>query len=171
MDMYTHDGIFVGGPFELSEESHYRPVPVGRPKLVRAMYDYAVSLGISITFGHRVVDYVESSEGDQACAITETGERFEADIVVAADGIGSKVGKVMVAKDAKAISSGWSVYRVTYPTKVLQEDPILAERYHLGDGDFDYCQVFMSSKGQVIILVSPELVTWLFTHEVSIPIC
>jgi 2-polyprenyl-6-methoxyphenol hydroxylase-like FAD-dependent oxidoreductase len=167
MTMYTHDGVFVGGPFELSEESHFRPVPVGRPKLVTALYDYAVSLGIPVTFGHRVVDYAESSDDGRAWAVTDQGKRFEADVVVAADGIGTKTGKIMTTGDAKAISSGWSVYRVTYPTKILQEDPVLAEQYRLREGDLDHCQVFMSSKGQIIILVSPELVTWLFTHEVS----
>jgi 2-polyprenyl-6-methoxyphenol hydroxylase-like FAD-dependent oxidoreductase len=168
MNMYTAEGVFVGGPFELSEESHYRPVPVSRPKLITALYDYAISLGILVTFGHRVVDYEESSNANRAWAITDRGTRFEADAVVAADGIGTRSGKIMASKDAKAISSGWSVYRVTYPTKILQEDPVLAKRYLLREGDPDYCQVFMSSKGQVIILVSPELVTWLFTHEVSL---
>ena len=168
MTLHTHDGAFVGGPFELSEASHYRPVPVSRPKLIRALYDYATSLGIPIMFGRRVVDYVESDEKNPTYAVTDKGERFEADIVVAADGIGSKAGKVMIGKEVKAISSGWSVYRVTYPTKLLQEDPFLAQHYPLRNGDPDYCQVYIGPKGQVIILVAPDLTTWLFTHAVRL---
>ena len=79
MTMFAHDGTFVGGPFVLSESSHYRPVPVSRPKLIRALYDYATSLGIPILFGKRVVDYEESNETNRAYAITDKGERFEAD--------------------------------------------------------------------------------------------
>ncbi|KAJ9614354.1 hypothetical protein H2200_002490 [Cladophialophora chaetospira] len=165
MTMYAYDGTFVGGPFHLSEESHYRPVPVSRPRLIGALYDYAISLGIPVLFGKRVIDYEESDEKGRACAITDKGERFEADVVVAADGIGSKVGRIIGGKEFKAISSGQSVYRVTYPTKLLQEDRFLAEQYVLRDGDPDYCEVYISRKGQVIILVAPDITTWLLTHE------
>src|SRR4051812_21378205 len=89
MNLLTHDGTFIGGPFELSESSDYRPVPVGRPKLIAALYDYTISLGIPVTFSRRVIDYGESSETRRAYAITDKGERFESDVVVAADGIGS----------------------------------------------------------------------------------
>lgn len=171
MTLLTHDGTFVGGPFELSEASDYRPVPVSRPKLIRALYDFAASLGIPILFGKRVVDYEESDETNLAYAITDKGERFEADIVVAADGIGSKVGKIMTGREVKAMSSGFSVYRVTYPTKLLLEDPFLAEQYPLQKDDPDYCQVYISPKGQMIILVAPELTTWLLTHEVRLSSC
>lgn len=166
MNLLTHDGTFIGGPFELSESSDYRPVPVGRPKLIRALYDYSTSLGIPVTFGRRVVDYGESSETNRAYAITDRGERFEGDVVIAADGIGSKVGKVMIGKQVKAISSGFSAYRVTYPTTLLHADPFLAKQYPLRDGDPDYCEVYMSPQGQMITLISPELTTWLFTHKV-----
>ena len=50
MTLLTHDGTFIGGPFELSEVSDWRPVPVARPKLIKALYDYAISLNIPITF-------------------------------------------------------------------------------------------------------------------------
>ena len=168
MTLLVHDGTFVGGPFQLSETSDYRPVPVSRPKLIRALYDYAISLSIPIMFGKRVVDYGEPDETSRAYAVTNEGERFEADLVVAADGIGSKVGKIMIGKDVKAISSGYSVYRVTYPTEILQADPFLAKQYPLRNGDPDYCEVYMSSKGQMITLISPELTTWLFTHKVRL---
>lgn len=127
MNMYTHDGTFGGGGFELSESSYYRPVPVSRPKLVTALYEYAVSLGIPIKFGMRVVDYEESNEPERGIAITDKGDRFEADIVVASDGIGSKSDKIMTGEHIEAISSGWSIYRVTYPTHILQQNSFLAK--------------------------------------------
>lgn len=166
MNMFSHKGEFLGGPFKLSEESHYRPVPVSRPKLIKALYDYATSLDIPITFGKRVIEYRELSENGRACAITDSGEHFEADIVVAADGIGSKVGKLMSGKETKAIGSGVSAYRVTYPTKLLHEDPFLAEKYSLRNGEPDYCEVYISTKGQMIIVIDSELTTWLLTHIV-----
>lgn len=167
MTMHTHDGIFIGGPFELSETSHYRPVPVGRPKLIKALYDYVVSLGIPVIFNQLVTEYHDSHTEERPYVMTSSGERFEADVVVAADGVGSKVTKAIGGTDMKAVSSGWSVYRVTYPTRILETDNFLAEQYRFQEGDPDYCQVFMSAEGQMIILVSRELVTWLFTHKVN----
>lgn len=165
MIMYTYDGTFIGGPLRLSEASHWRPVPVSRPKLVRSLYDYATSLGIPIVFGKRIVEYGESE--DKAYAIDDQGRRFDADVVVAADGIGTKAGMIVPGR-GKAVSSGWSVFRVSFPTTVLRGDPLLSEYYAFHTEDQpDYCDVFMSPKGQVIILVSRELTTWLFTHEVS----
>ncbi|KAK5062912.1 hypothetical protein LTR84_004988 [Exophiala bonariae] len=165
MNLLTHDGTFIGGPFELSESSDYRPVPVGRPKLIAALYNYTMSLGIPVIFGKRVIDYEESKETRRAYAITDEGERFESDVVVAADGIGSKVGKVMTGKEVRAISSGISAYRVTYPTEILRGDPFLAKQYPFKPGDPDYCEVYMSPEGQMITLISPELTTWLLTHK------
>lgn len=167
MMLLTHEGQTIGGPFRLSEDSHYRPVPVSRPKLIGAMYDCATSLGIPINFDKRVVDYGESVQQNNAYAATEQGERFQADVVLAADGIGTKVGKIMGEGEVKAISSGHSVYRVTYPTHVLQQDPFLAEKYaFVSDEQPDYCEVYIGGNGNIIILVSPELTTWLFTHKV-----
>ena len=160
MNLLSYDGTFLGGPFLLSETSHYRPVPVSRPKLIKALYDYASSLGIEFLFNKRVVDYEDSSEHNRAYAITDKGERLEADVVVAADGIGSKAGRVTSGKEPNTMSSGYSVFRVTYPTSVLREDPFLAEQYRLGPGEPDICEVYIGPRGNVIVLVAP--------HEVGI---
>lgn len=171
-DLYllTHDGISIGGPFPLSETSDYRPVPVSRPKLIGALYDYVVSLDIPVFFSKRVVQYEESDVDKRASAITDQGEKFYADIIVAADGIGTKTGTVMEEEEdeVETFSSGHSIYRVTYPTSVLRENSFLAQQYPLAPGQPDYCEVYICPQGNMIILVSPETTTWLFTHEVSI---
>lgn len=166
MVLLTYDGHFIGGPFPLDENSHHRPVPCSRTKLIDALYDTARLLGIKVLFGKRVVDYEESVADAQAFAITDDGERFAGDIVIAADGIGTKIGKFLGTKEVKAISSGYSVYRVSYPTKLLQEDAFLAQQYTLKAGQPDYCEVYIGPEGNMIILVSPETTTWLFTHVV-----
>lgn len=172
MTLYTYDGTFLGGPFVLDETSYYRPVPVARPKLIKALYEYALSLGILVTFGKRVVKYEDPGNGNRACAVTDRGERFYADIIAAADGIGTKAGTAIGTQDVKAMSSGNSVYRVTFPTELLNEDPFLKEQYPLAPlqrGGLDYCQVYIGPKGNVIILVTKDVTTWLFVHEVSHP--
>jgi len=168
LNLLTYNGDFLGGPFPLSESSHHRPVPVSRVKLVRALYDYATSLRIPVIFDRRVVDYEESDNAERAYAITDKEERFEADVVVAADGIGSKASKVMLGKEVKTLSSGYSIYRVTYPTSLLRKVPFLDHKYSFHNREYDYCEVYIGPKGTAIILVSPELTTWLLTHEVSL---
>lgn len=167
MTMFKYDGEFIGGPFPLAEGLNYRPVPVSRPKLIRFLYDYAVKLGIPILFGKKVVRYEESTETKRAFAITDQNDRFEADLVVAADGIGSRSGQIMLGEEARAMSSGFSVYRVTYSTALVKSDPFLSQHYPVREGEPDSCQVFIAPKGQMIILVAPDITTWLLTHEVS----
>ena len=168
--MLTHDGEALGGPFLLSETSDYRPVPVARPKLIKALYEYTISLGVPVMFGKRVVEYQESGADTLAYAITDTGERFEADLVVAADGIGTMAGQITSGKATRAFSSGQSIYRVTYPTSILQKDTFLANSYPFPPGQTDYCEVYLSPKGTMIILVSRETTTWLLAHEVRLSV-
>lgn len=171
MNLLSYDGTLLGGPFLLSEASHYRPVPVSRPKLIQALYDQAISFGITVHFNKRIVQYQESDETNRVYAITDTDERFDADVIVAADGIGSKSHKIIVGKEPTTMSSGYSVFRVTYPTSILQEDPFLAEQYQLRPGEPDFCEVYIGPRGNVIILVAPDITTWLFVHEVSAAEC
>lgn len=168
-DLYllAHDGRQLGGPFPLSEKSDHRPVPVSRTKLIQALYDYALSLGIPVLFSKKVSTYGESDDGTRAFVITDSNERFEADIVIAADGIGTKSGAITNGENIRALSSGQSVYRVTYPTELLKQSSFLSQVYAFGSDQPDYCEVYLSIKGTMIILVSPETTTWLFTHVVG----
>ena len=167
MVMLTYDGQFIGGPFPLDENSHHRPVPCSRTKLIDALCDTAINLGINILFDKRVIEYAESVEESRAYVITDQGERYSGDVVIAADGIGTKVGSFLRSAEVNAISSGYSVYRVSYPTELLQEDEFLAQQYKFEPGQPDYCEVYIGPEGNMIVLVSPEDTTWLFTHVVS----
>ena len=168
---FKHDGDVLGGPFELTGSASFRPQPVARPKMIQALYEYATSLGISITFGTRVIDYEEEEEIGRVYAVTERGDRLEADLIVAADGIGSKSTKAVLgsgnASPISPISSGFSNYRVAFPTELIYQDAYLAEQYRLRPGDPDMLNVFIGPKSQAIIMVSPHTTTWILTHEAS----
>lgn len=166
--LLAHDGKQLGGPFHLSEKSDYRPVPISRTILVQSLYDYAISLGIPVLFSKKVATYGESDDGTRAFVVTESNERLEADLVIAADGIGTKATAITNGKEIRAFSSGQSVYRVTYPTELLKQNSFLSNVYTFGPGQPDYCEVYLSLKGTMIILVSPETTTWLFTHVVCL---
>ena len=169
MTLLTHDGALLGGPFGAFGNLRLQTCPSPSPEVDHSTVQLCHILGVSLVrFDKRVVDYGESNKTNHAYAMTDNGQRFDADVVVAADGIGTKVGKAIAGKEAKAMNSGYSVYRVSYPTGLLQKDSLLARQYSFQKGEPDYCEVYIGPNGNMIILVSPELTTWLFTHKVRL---
>lgn len=167
LSLHRHDGKLLGGPFSIKEGVDHIPTPVSRPKLIGMLYDYVVQLGIPVTFGKRAAEYFEDLNRDRAGIITDNGERFEADLVVAADGVGSKSWKAVSGQDTKPKSSGFSVYRVAYPTKVAFDSPNVRKNFVLQEGGDDICRVWLGKNTHAIVLVSPETTTWFLTHKVS----
>ena len=131
------------------------------------LFDYVQSLGIPISFGKVVVDYYEIPQCNRAGVLTDKGEHIEADLVIAADGVASKSWKVVSGEENKPKSSGFSVFRVAYPTELIYQDPFLKEQYSLAEGDDDICQVFLGKNTHGIVLVSPSVTTWFLTHKVN----
>lgn len=88
---------------------------VHRSSLSRCLYEYARHLGVEVEFNTRVVAYFEDVE--KGGCLSKAGEKFEADVVIAADGIGSHSSDI-VKNDGEyndVESSGYSVFRCTYP--------------------------------------------------------
>ena len=167
MSMFKHDGELLGGPFSIKEGVDDLPTPVSRPKLISSLYEYATSLGISVTFGKRVVDYYESLEANKAGVITDLGDQFEADLVISADGVSSLSWKTVSGEINKPKSSGYSVYRVAYPSEKAFEDPLVKKTFALPDDGDDICHLYLAKNSHGIVLVSPEITTWMFTHKAS----
>jgi 2-polyprenyl-6-methoxyphenol hydroxylase-like FAD-dependent oxidoreductase len=88
-------------------------------------------------------------------------------LVVAADGVGSKSWLAVSGEDTKARSSGFSVYRVVYPTKLALQNPTIAERFPVGDAKGDIIRVWLAKNSHAIVLVAAENTTWFLTHKVS----
>lgn len=167
--MFKHDGELIGGPFSIKEGIDHLPTPVSRPKLIQMLYEYVQLLGIPITFGKVAVGYYELPQCNRAGVVTDKGEHIEADLVIAADGVASKSWKVVSGEENPPRNSGFSVFRVAYPTNLIYQDPLLKEQYDLKEGDDDICQLFLGENTHGIILVSPKITTWMFTHKVRQP--
>lgn len=102
-----------------------------RPLVYKMFVRQVEKLGVAVQFGKRVVDYYEDEERQKAGAITDQGERFEADIVIAADGVGSKSQKI-VGGQVKALSSGRAMWRAPFPIKYLDRNPEVKKFFSLG---------------------------------------
>lgn len=97
-----------------------------RPLVYKMFVRQVEKLGVDIHFGKKVVDYCEDVTGEKAVAITDQGERFEADVVIAADGVGSKSQK-LVGGQVRARSSGRAMWRAAFSSEHLDKNPEVKE--------------------------------------------
>ena len=168
LTLFKYDGEVLGGPFAAIQNlDSPTPTPVSRAKIHRALHDYIDSLGISITYEQRVVRYYEDVDSRQGGVVTESGKHFMADLVVAADGVGSKSGAIITGAQLIPKSSGFAVYRVAFPTAMAYENPKVAEEFALVSGQDDYLRMYLGKEAHAIVLVAKDITTWLLTHRVS----
>ncbi|KAF6802973.1 FAD-binding domain protein [Colletotrichum musicola] len=88
---------------------------LSRPGLTQMLYDQCQRLGIPVTFGVNIVDYVEDVEAGTATAVADDGRRFTGDVVVAADGLGTKSHKIVTGEVIRAVPTGFVICRIFYP--------------------------------------------------------
>lgn len=64
-----------------------------RGEIHRILYDHAVSQGVEIRLGQRVSEYFQN---EHAAGVIANGEKIEADVILAADGVRSKARKAVL---------------------------------------------------------------------------
>jgi 2-polyprenyl-6-methoxyphenol hydroxylase-like FAD-dependent oxidoreductase len=67
-----------------------------RALLHEVLFEHAKSLGIEIHMGQQVVEYWEDEANGKAGVKIHTGETFDADVIVAADGVKSLARKFVI---------------------------------------------------------------------------
>lgn len=118
LETFKHDGELMIPAMKVSERLRAVGLdpntPPGafqmRPLVYKMFINQAQRLDIPFLFNKRVVRYFE--EGSKAGVETDGGEKFEADVVIAADGIGSK-SQAIVGGKVRAASSGRAMWRVS----------------------------------------------------------
>ncbi|KFY84702.1 hypothetical protein V500_09074, partial [Pseudogymnoascus sp. VKM F-4518 (FW-2643)] len=93
--------------------------------LASMLYDQCERLGIKVKFGVNVLSYVENATEGTATAIADDGRQFTADIVVAADGLGTKPHQVVLGRPVRAVSTGYAIARFMYSLDGIQDAPLL----------------------------------------------
>ncbi|KAJ6126698.1 hypothetical protein N7523_002310 [Penicillium sp. IBT 18751x] len=159
------------GPFELhtgkSSDETVEPPKVhrhSRPKFHKMLSEQVERAGITIEYGKRVKSYFESIETRRAGVILDSGDIIEADVVIAADGVGSKSSQVTMGEEVRARSTGFSIYRAAFPVELALADPVVAERFQVLDNGKFVAEMWMGfqSKGNATeswsALVDPETV-------------
>ena len=141
---YKHTGEHIYGPnppsFNDSENIIGRKGPhvafmQSRIKFYKSLIRQAQRLGLLIEYDKRVVSYYEDDESGIGGVVLKNGERREADVVVAADGIKTSSGRLISGEDIQPKESGMAIYRSAYPTEHALSEPQVKARWDFKSGD------------------------------------
>ncbi|KAI1503375.1 hypothetical protein F5X99DRAFT_375941 [Biscogniauxia marginata] len=139
-----------------------------RPFVYQMLVRQVRKLGIKIQYGKRVIDYYEDDVRGKAGAITDQGERFEADVVIAADGVGSKSQK-LVGGQVRASSSGRALWRASFPLQHLDKNSKVKEFFRMaGDnGDEPVIRTWLGPGTYAMTMIRPGTCIWVINHDVT----
>lgn len=79
-----------------------------------------------------MADYFETADGGGV--VLGDGSRVEADVVVSADGLGTKSNKLVNNGHVRAMASGHSIFRTAYPVELALADPEAEKHFPLLEG-------------------------------------
>ena len=141
IETFKHTGEVIVRPLKVSDRLRAQGLdpdtPPGtfqmRPLVYKMFIRQVEKLGIELEFNRRVVDYFEDEKTGKGGAITDDGKRYEADVVIAADGVGSKSQK-LVGGQVRARSSGRAIWRAAFPIEHLDKNPEVKKFFHLING-------------------------------------
>ncbi|KAI3539446.1 hypothetical protein CSPX01_08892 [Colletotrichum filicis] len=156
--MKKFDGTLIGE--QLLGTPNDPSLVTNRSLLHSVLRDYVRDLGIQIEFSTPVREYFEADSS--AGVVLEDGRRLLADLIVAADGVGSSSCQLVIGRKEKPISSGFAVYRVTFPVGPALENPIIAEELK---GFSNRISVHIGPGAHVVVGKTQDTICWVLTHK------
>ncbi len=102
-----------------------------RPKFHNMLLAQTRKTGMGVEYNQRAIDYYENETIGKGGVVLEGSIKREADLVIAADGLGTESYKLVVSHEVEAKSSGYAIYRTAYPVEHALADPLVAESFQL----------------------------------------
>ncbi|KAJ6149848.1 hypothetical protein N7471_001047 [Penicillium samsonianum] len=158
INMKKFDGTLIG-TFPIGDPNN-PSLAIYRSKLHNVLHDYVSQLGIPIEFSATASDFFEAE--DHGGVILSDGRRLTADVVVAADGVGTKSWALVVGSKDAPISSGFIMYRVTFPAGPALENPVIAKELQ---GFKDRAFLHAGPGAHVVTCKSENEICWLLTRR------
>ncbi|KAI0480947.1 hypothetical protein GGR56DRAFT_628274 [Xylariaceae sp. FL0804] len=140
-----------------------------RPAVYQVYLNQVERLGVKIQFNKRVVEYFDDEERGKAGVVTDQGERFEADVVIAADGIGSKCQKI-IGGQVRAVSSGRAMWRAAFPRHHIDKNEEVAEFYKMmGPHGINPCvKTWLGPGTYAMTMVNDTTAIWIMNHDTTV---
>lgn len=103
------------------EERYGSPfLDVHRVDLQRALVDRAKSLGVDFRLGERIIEV----DFEKSRAISQSGNQFQGDLIVGADGLWSRCRELFLGKDDKPNPTGDLAYRIILNAKDIPDQDL-----------------------------------------------
>ncbi|KAF2170445.1 hypothetical protein M409DRAFT_51486 [Zasmidium cellare ATCC 36951] len=134
-----------------------------RPEYAAWQLDQVQALGIPLHFSTTAEKVTETD--DKVVVHTDKGD-FEADVCVAADGIGSKVPWPVPGGLAAVVDSGYAVARVAFPKETIKKGSPAEAIIKSIDEDGPQFRTYVGGADvSLIIFLTTDYVAWAFSHE------
>lgn len=147
IETFKHDGDQMFMPHKIGERLHAAGLPEGtapgsfqmRPLIYDMLRAQVERLAIKIHYGKKVVDYFETAK--LGGIVLEDGQTHMADVVIAADGVGSKAQR-LVGGPVRARSSGRAMWRAVFPISELDKKQDVRKFFSLHNGSEPIVRTF-----------------------------
>lgn len=137
------------------------PLAMSRSRFHSLLSQYVLHLGIDISFSSKAESYYETET--RAGVVLENGERQEADIVVAADGIGTRSWALVSGTKEKPISSSFAMFRSTFPVELALQVPSIAAQF---EGTKAESRMYVGDGAHLVMGKTDKDMIWMLTHKV-----
>ncbi|KIV98920.1 hypothetical protein, variant [Verruconis gallopava] len=164
LEFYKYDGTMIVklGDRDVGREGIIS-APLWRNTLHSELYQYAIELGIPIEFNVNATEFYESSS--KGFVRAKDGRIYEADLVIAADGLSSRSEKLIAKEYEAPTSSEYAIYRTSFPLDHALKNPDVAAFW--GSEDFQGVRIFLADDLHIVTAKSTKTnrITWMMTHK------
>ncbi|KAK7187875.1 hypothetical protein DPSP01_013370 [Paraphaeosphaeria sporulosa] len=174
IETFKHSGEVIITPKKVADRLRAQGLDPGTPPgefqmrpLVYKMFVSAVEKhGVSVEFNRKVVDYFENEKTGKAGCVTADGTTYEADVVIAADGVGSKSQK-LVGGQVRAKPSGRAMWRAAFPIEHLDKNPEVKEAFKMMPNNEPIVRTWLGPSTYALTLTREDVMVWIMNHDVT----
>ncbi|KAK6082189.1 FAD binding domain protein [Seiridium cupressi] len=134
-----------------------------RPKFLQMLISQLGRVGVEMEYENRVVHYYEN--GNAAGVLLDDGRKLDADVIIAADGVGTKSHQLINRHDIRAWSSGWAAFRAAFPVDVIAADQEINERFRVLDNGHPLISMWHGQGLHMIVLRTDDIINWGMMHR------
>jgi len=138
-----------------------------RPLVYKMFVNQVKKLGVNVHFNQRVTDYSEDAATGRASCVTANGTKYEANIIIAADGVGSKSQK-LTGGQVRAIPSGRAMWRAAFPIEHLDQNPEVKEFFKLMPNKEPIVRTWLGPSTYALTLTREDVMVWIMNHDVRV---